>query len=699
MQDGKVESTQLGNSSFTCAHGRMEADRGRTNIGSSGYAGLQLLPNNCIMARKNNRKSRRRTKSKATERILWSTTDRLQLLAYLNWCVQYCVKFEVTAPGYLERVTGKQFSKERIRQKLYKEWRSYGVCGKFNDLFELGTTGLTPLVGEEQETFNRMFTSISPAQETRYTRSRSLGLAAKSGTLSAPRSIYSISSSREPNELPTPQAGNPSVVAERPGQKTRAKSSLGLTRQSSNNDLSEDELAGEDDNTGRVKSEDDSKLSTIASSQLSDVEPQPASVIPDSQEDAMNIISQAAPNSSMEVRLKQSDEDLLRQKSYSVTLENRISELKRRNHDLEDCIRLASSAQREYGEETRLREVISSLKDKLDRKRLLEKNHDDLDADKLGFLNTSLRAEYQNLHSNVRDTSSMICHLSLDDTLPEQRTDFSDLANNWARRIGGQAYDLGSLLSHCETAQIPKKVVLASLLTAGIFELVLEDVFPAFLAANSPLLDQYRRHIETQSTYIIVLAVHLVCCLEIKLTRPDGWHALQRLDIISIKSLLSDKDVKNRIISERAEWLSSLILQNLSCFLPLESRDITQRLPRNEPETETISDMRSTLYHALKIKIELILSLKRLRFLFFRPGTLFDADKMEVGQSQAGDNELLGREVKICLLPALFTASEAGNETEAEEASFSASYSKALAEVKDEDIKSLVLVEKAIVFL
>ncbi|KAG4266536.1 hypothetical protein FPRO04_11139 [Fusarium proliferatum] len=606
----------------------MEADRGRTNIGSSGYAGLQLLPNNCIMARKNNRKSRRRTKSKATERILWSTTDRLQLLAYLNWCVQYCVKFEVTAPGYLERVTGKQFSKERIRQKLYKEWRSYGVCGKFNDLFELGTTGLTPLVGEEQETFNRMFTSISPAQETRYTRSRSLGLAAKSGTLSAPRSIYSISSSREPNELPTPQAGNPSVVAERPGQKTRAKSSLGLTRQSSNNDLSEDELAGEDDNTGRVKSEDDSKLSTIASSQLSDVEPQPASVIPDSQEDAMNIISQAAPNSSMEVRLKQSDEDLLRQKSYSVTLENRISELKRRNHDLEDCIRLASSAQREYGEETRLREVISSLKDKLDRKRLLEKNHDDLDADKLGFLNTSLRAEYQNLHSNVRDTSSMICHLSLDDTLPEQRTDFSDLANNWARRIGGQAYDLGSLLSHCETAQIPKKVVLASLLTAGIFELVLEDVFPAFLAANSPLLDQYRRHIETQ-----------------------------------------------------------------------KSRDITQRLPRNEPETETISDMRSTLYHALKIKIELILSVKRLRFLFFRPGTLFDADKMEVGQSQAGDNELLGREVKICLLPALFTASEAGNETEAEEASFSASYSKALAEVKDEDIKSLVLVEKAIVFL
>ncbi|KAF9770643.1 hypothetical protein IL306_011768, partial [Fusarium sp. DS 682] len=132
------------------------------------------------MARKNNRKSRRPAKSKPTERIFWSTTDRLQLLAYLNWCVQYCVKFEVTAPGYLEKATGKHFSKERIRKKLYNEWQTYGTCDKFNDLFELGTAGLSPLVGEEQEDFHKMITSINPAQEARCTRSRSLGLAARS---------------------------------------------------------------------------------------------------------------------------------------------------------------------------------------------------------------------------------------------------------------------------------------------------------------------------------------------------------------------------------------------------------------------------------------------------------------------------------------------------------------------------------------
>ncbi|KAL5617627.1 hypothetical protein FOBRF1_006375 [Fusarium oxysporum] len=594
------------------------------------------------MARKNNRKSRRRAKSKPTERILWSNTDRLQLLAYLNWCVQYCVKFEVTAPGYLEKATGKHFSKERIKRKLYNEWKRYGKCKRFNDLFEQGTAGLSPLVGEEQEIFHKMITNMKPAQEARCTRSRSLGLAARSGTLSAPRSILSISSSREPNELSTPQAGNSKVVPERPRQKTKAKAS--------NNDLSDDELA-RDDNTEKVKSEAESELSTIASTELADMELQLAPTIPDSQEDTMTVISQTRSNSPMEVRLRQSEADLLKQKSYSMTLENRISELERINNELEHCNRL-------------------------EREGLLMKNYKELEADRLGFLNTSLRADYGKLHSNIRDTSSNICRLSLDDTLPEQRTGFSQLADNWARRIGRP--DLGSLLDHCETAQIPKKVILAALLAAGIFELVLEQVFPTFLAADSPLLDQYRKHIETES----------------------GWNALQRLDVISIKSLVSDKHVKERIISESSNRLSSLMLQNLSCFLPLESRDITQRSRHNDLETDVINDTSTTLYHAVGVKIELMLSVKRLKYLFFKPGALFDAEKMEVVESQVGDTALLGQEVKTCVLPALFTISEAHHETGVEEElGFRASYSKALAEVRDEDLKSLVLVEKAIVFL
>ncbi|CCT61524.1 uncharacterized protein FFUJ_01997 [Fusarium fujikuroi IMI 58289] len=629
------------------------------------------------MARKNNRKSKRRTRSKPTERFLWSNTERLQLRAYLDWCVQSCVKFEVTAPGYLQNVTGRQFSKERIRRKLYTEWQTYGKCNKFNDLFEQGTAGLLPLEGEEQETFYQIVASMSPAQGARCTRSRSLGLAARSGTLSAPRSIYSISSSREPNEVSTPQAGNSNAIPERPRQKNKIKSSSGPTRMSLNNDLSEDELT-KNDGEDTVKSEDESELSTLPSPVLDAIGRQLANTIPDSQDDTMTIISQAQSNSSSEIRLRQCEADLLQQKSRSVTLEERISELKRINDDLEHCIRLASSAEGKNVKEAQLRKEISSLKDKLHRKRLLEENHNDLGADRLGFLNTSLHAEYEILHANIRDISSDVCHLSLLDNLPEQRTEFSPLANNWAQRIGGRDDKLGSLLSHCEAARIPKKVVLASLIAAGIFELVLEDVFPAFLAADSPLLDQYRRHIETES----------------------GWKALQRLDIISIKSLFSDSSIKDSIVSEKAMWLSSLVLQALSCFLPPESRDMTQRLTPSNPEKAAIKGMEAILTHALEVKIELLLCVKRMKYSFFKPGTLFDGKKMQVVESQAGDSALPGQKVQICLFPALFAVPETTDETEVEEeTSLSATYSKALTEVSDKETESLVLLEKAIVFL
>ncbi|KAI3570927.1 hypothetical protein IWW34DRAFT_812097 [Fusarium oxysporum f. sp. albedinis] len=394
------------------------------------------------------------------------------------------------------------------------------------------------------------------------------------------------------------------------------QSPSGPTRLASNNNLSVDGLA-RDHNTDRINSENKSVRSTIASSELSDMEPELAPAIPDSQGNIMIATSQAR-LSSPEARLAQSEADLLNQK---------------RNNDLEHCISLDSSTHGIHGEEARLRQVISSLKDKLERERLLTKNYEELEADRLGFINTSLSVQYDNLHSNIRDTSSAICHLSRDDTLPEQRTGFSHLANNWAKRIGG--CDLGSLLYHYEAAQIPKKVILVSLTAAGIFELALEKVFPEFLATDSPLLDQYRKQ--------------------------GGCKALRRLD---------------------------------------KSRDITQRSPHDEREAEAIGGMRSSLYHALTVKIELMLSVKRFKYLFFRPGTLFDAEKMEVVKSQAGDSALLSQEVKICLLPAFFTISEAGNENGVgEESSFRVNYSKALAEVIDEDIESLVLVEKAIVFL
>ncbi|KAG7438704.1 hypothetical protein Forpi1262_v001872 [Fusarium oxysporum f. sp. raphani] len=255
------------------------------------------------METKNNRKSRLPTKSKPTEGILWSTTDRLQLLAYLNWCVKYCVNFKATAPGYLKKATGKHFSKERIRKKLCREWQYYGKCHKFNDIFELGTSAFSPLLGNEQECLHQMITSINPTNEARCIQRRSLGPAPESRPLSAPRSVYPITSSREPNELSTPQPGKSNLVPERLRQKTKAEPSLRPTRLASNNDLSEDELAS-DDNTDRIQNEDESELSTIASPELTDIAMELAPTMCDSQEHPMAVISQGRLNSSLRTSIE-----------------------------------------------------------------------------------------------------------------------------------------------------------------------------------------------------------------------------------------------------------------------------------------------------------------------------------------------------------------------------------------------------------
>ncbi|KLO86456.1 Uncharacterized protein LW93_11232 [Fusarium fujikuroi] len=417
------------------------------------------------MKRKNSQSSGRRVRSKRTERISWSNTERLQLLAYLDWCVQSQVKFEATAPGYLKNATGRHFSVERIRRKLYQEWSFYGICERFNDLFERGTAGLLPLPSEQQEYFHKIFASINPAKPPHYASSRSFGLDARSRTLTNSGLINSVDGSGEPSGFSTSLTDKSNVVPEHPRQKTIAKPFLGPTKPS-NDDLTEDELAS-GNNPDNVQGEDETRLSAITSPEFSDMEFSDMELefnptVSGLQKNTLTVVSQARSSSSLEPRLSQPEALLLKEKVYCLTLENRIFELEERNRDLEDCIRLASSAQ----------------------------------------------------------------------------------------------------------------------------------------------------------------------------------------------------------------------------------------------ETEIIQDMRNTLHHAFNVKIELMLSVKRLKHLFFKPGTLFDGKKMEVVKSQARDSALLGQEVQICLLPALFAASEGTDETgDGEETSLSASYRQALPGVTDEDIESLVLVEKAIVFL
>lgn len=170
------------------------------------------------MARKRNRKSKRsaKLKPKPKGRLFWSDTDRLELLAHLNWCVQYDQKFESTAIDYLKKATGKEFTPRQIRDKLKREWTKSGTCDDFDDLFSLGTAGLEEFKGQELQRFLEISSKFDPPADdqtwSRRLRSGSTVFPVRSRTLSVTRAT----GSREAYAPSPPQSIVPKKVQRKP---------------------------------------------------------------------------------------------------------------------------------------------------------------------------------------------------------------------------------------------------------------------------------------------------------------------------------------------------------------------------------------------------------------------------------------------------------------------------------------------------
>ncbi|KAF5974085.1 hypothetical protein FBULB1_7917 [Fusarium bulbicola] len=281
-----------------------------------------------------------------------------------------------------------------------------------------------------------------------------------------------------------------------------------------------------------------------------------------------------------------------------------------------------------------------------------------LKSNRLAFETTSIETEFNGLYLGVYDTAGGICDLSSSDDLPKQLPDISELSDMWARRVGGTGFS--NLVASAKKVKTAKMQLVASTLTAGVFDLVFQSTFPDILAIESPMLAEYRK---------VVAGL-------------GGRELLLKIDRAAIKSLFSDPN-------------------SLQYFIPLESRSITQRPQSSLTETEdmALTSLESHLSEALSIKLELVLSVKRFQYFFFKPGTLFDAESMQPDMLQDKDSMTKNNGLEICVFPALFSVPEGDGDKEEEiERSFGVNH-QGLLEARVEDLKSLVLVAKARVLL
>ncbi|KAH6966061.1 hypothetical protein EDB82DRAFT_529766 [Fusarium venenatum] len=373
---------------------------------------------------------------------------------------------------------------------------------------------------------------------------------------------------------------------------------------------------------------------------------------------------------SAESRLRDAETEILKQKGYIITLLSRLSEAEKEIEELQRIDRLVGSTR---DGEAKLHERIARLANQRSSHVTFLQRVEMLKSDNLALPSKAVREELKLLYTETYDTSDLICQIGSDVGSPDQDALIPDYAQSWVTLLYNGNF--GSLLEYAKVEGIPKSKLVSAVLMAGIFKLVMEPELLSTSAMQSPLLDQYRRHISNQC----------------------GSRALRQLDLIAAKSLLSNEEVLDDITAETARWLSIVILPILNSFFPPGGQDPTQYSVLNGVETDTLKDLEKTLSRAVYIKIKVMPVSGRFKHIFFRPGTKFDGDIMRYDNSQGGSTSK-GHIVRLCLQPAIFYENaEAASQDDDDTLHLETIYTRCFTDAAPDDMDTLSLISKAIV--
>ncbi|KAF4462340.1 hypothetical protein FALBO_10855 [Fusarium albosuccineum] len=608
------------------------------------------------MAGKGSKKARRPRNRKPNLQV-WANNDRLELLAYLNWCVQYEVDFEATVMGHLKSVTAKDFSSRQIRDKLRREWNNFGTCDDFEDLYLQGTAALNPGEAEDQ-VIQQMFARLGTPPRSRYLLRR-----ASSVPKSRSRTLSAVRGTPKASTLKASGPSGPSDFDDELGDTYERK-----TRSTVINNLDEYELGSSPpaDKDG----EPDRDPGTIPDSECSELVE--LAYTPDPSPQRLDKELDCTTEAQMLDELEALRTELLKEKACVFTLRSRLSETQREMDELHNS-QATNTGQYNFQQQ------IAYLLGQLEAKDRLWQDTVAFRADSLTFSREAIKVEYDLLYHGINEASSFICEMSPhEEGSPQHNSQCQQSAQTWAVKASG--WKLERLLSYSHKERILKEKLFASLATAGVFELIFEPVFPDILALESPILHQYRKHIQTK----------------------DGRQALHELDLMALKSLTSEEHFTAEVLPERAKSLAEFVMRALEFFFPLENQDVDRR---HQKRLSRADSLETVLTQALGLKLHIALSKGRFQFHFFKPGDPFDAKCMTrdtscTAGSSSGRKSRQDR-VKLCLLPALYFLSEE-EEEHVKEAKYLEMHMdnvrvNRLAEARQEDLKLLNLVAKGVV--
>ncbi|KAL2193642.1 hypothetical protein P885DRAFT_63838 [Corynascus similis CBS 632.67] len=235
-------------------------------------------------------------------------------------------------------------------------------------------------------------------------------------------------------------------------------------------------------------------------------------------------------------------------------------------------------------------------------------------------------------------------------------------SESWIQRMAQCNFE--SFLSRAIDTNVSNLHIIRALTAAGISDLVFESDFLDFQAKESPILDQYRKHVLARA----------------------GPQMLEQLELLAYKSVISEEYFTSHILQDTAKSLSGKLYEALAHLISpkvdtligadLGDGNLFAEKELCSPNTENpvANFLTEAIVRALELKQELVLSRSKYKLVFFNPGDVFDPQTMikDGGEESAfipirtlikkARKDCLGQRhkdentrIKLCLLPTLYS--------------------------------------------
>ncbi|KAL2022213.1 hypothetical protein VTK56DRAFT_5823 [Thermocarpiscus australiensis] len=600
------------------------------------------------------RRSKHRSKPRPPT-FVWRRNDITILLACLDYSLQRNLDFENTAIAHIAKRTGKQVTIQLIQRALKQETKKYGRAGQWTvqDLLSEGSVFLEGHSDADRENIREEISRIEPPQLRYWLRSTS---PSRSRTRSLSRRQRSETSTLSHHS--TPEFAGLDEFLEQfdkagPRKKEEEQTAAQGSTSRRRDRVSRQERTRTASLPSRVKAESGQDPSAKILPKVS-----PTSTAASTNDARMRELVQELQRTSRENR---------EQKDYIFTLSSRLSEAEY------ECTKVRESASKaaEYRDNVHMQRDLryenSVLKGQLGQMTSQRQTIALASTGSLGPSTRTIWQEFECIATDVKDACS-----SVDITIPPASTGTSAHgrqgnkepdSESWMRRAAHCSLD--QFLSSAMATSVSEFHTIRALVAAGISNLVFESRFPDLVARESPMLDQYRKHILARA----------------------GPQTLEQFEILAYKSVISEEYFVSHILQTSAKSLANqlynalahLISPNDDTMIGNTEPDDGSLFPATEPppsypEHPVASLFTEAFVRALTLKQELVLSKAKYRLVFFQPGNLFNADIMirdGDGDSAFVPMSALGKEarknwpkprhvekesrIKLCLFPALYS--------------------------------------------